>query len=87
MTGIRCNDFMFVSRERLAQLSAGCRIDGTKTYFDTNVTAHHHFYLEHNHELIDIPDPHLVTGGIRRQSDSCATGPPSRRDGRLLGVS
>jgi Fur family transcriptional regulator, iron response regulator len=33
-------------------------VDGTKTYFDTNVTAHHHFYLEHNHELVDIPDPH-----------------------------
>ncbi|WP_291698096.1 iron response transcriptional regulator IrrA [Bradyrhizobium sp.] len=35
-------------------------VDGTKTYFDTNVTAHHHFYLEHNHELVDIPDLHLV---------------------------
>jgi Fur family iron response transcriptional regulator len=31
-------------------------VDGTKTYFDTNVTDHHHFYLENNHELIDIPD-------------------------------
>ena len=30
-------------------------VDGTKTYFDTNVTAHHHFYLENNHELVDIP--------------------------------
>ena len=35
-------------------------VDGTKTYLDTNVSAHHHFYLEHNHELVDIPDPHLV---------------------------
>ena len=35
-------------------------VDGTKTYFDTNVTAHHHFYLENNHELVDIPDPNLV---------------------------
>ena len=35
-------------------------VDGTKTYFDTNVTSHHHFYLEHNHELVDIPDPHLM---------------------------
>ena len=24
------------------------------------VSAHHHFYLENNHELVDIPDPHLV---------------------------
>ena len=37
-----------------------CHVDGTKTYFDTNVTAHHHFYLENNHELVDIPDPHLM---------------------------
>jgi Fur family transcriptional regulator, iron response regulator len=31
-------------------------VDGTKTY----LSAHHHFYLENNHELVDIPDPHLV---------------------------
>jgi Fur family iron response transcriptional regulator len=24
------------------------------------VSTHHHFYLEHNHELVDIPDPNLV---------------------------
>lgn len=35
-------------------------VDGTKTYFDTNTTAHHHFYMEGNHELVDIPDPNLV---------------------------
>jgi Fur family iron response transcriptional regulator len=35
-------------------------VDGTKTYFDTNVSSHHHFYLENNHELVDIPDPHLM---------------------------
>ena len=35
-------------------------IDGAKTYFDTNVTAHQHFYLEHNHELVDIADRHLA---------------------------
>jgi Fur family iron response transcriptional regulator len=35
-------------------------VDGTKTYFDTNVTTHHHYYLENSHELVDIPDPHLA---------------------------
>lgn len=39
-------------------------VDGAKTYFDTNVTAHHHFYLENNHELIDIPDQHLALPNI-----------------------
>src|SRR6202008_344685 len=33
---------------------------GTKTYSATNVSAHHHSYLEHNHELVDIPDPNLM---------------------------
>jgi len=42
-----------------ARLLRQVSVDGTKTYFDTNVSAHHHFYLEHNHELVDIPDPHL----------------------------
>jgi Fur family iron response transcriptional regulator len=31
-------------------------IDGTKTYFDTNVSEHGHFYLEQSHELVDIAD-------------------------------
>jgi Fur family iron response transcriptional regulator len=35
-------------------------VDGAKTYFDTNVTSHHHFYLENSHELVDIPDPQLM---------------------------
>ena len=35
-------------------------VDGAKTYFDTNVSTHHHFYLEGSHELVDIPDPHLM---------------------------
>jgi Fur family iron response transcriptional regulator len=35
-------------------------VDGAKTYFDTNVSAHHHFYVEDTHELVDIADPHLM---------------------------
>src|ERR1700752_2097962 len=31
-------------------------IGSTKTYFDTNVGAHQHFYVENSHELIDIPN-------------------------------
>src|SRR5260370_13757271 len=33
---------------------------GTKTSFHTNVTPHQHYYLGNNHELIQIPAPHLV---------------------------
>lgn len=30
-------------------------VDGSKTYFDTNVTDHHHFFIEGDDNLIDIP--------------------------------
>lgn len=30
-------------------------VDGSKTYFDTNVTDHHHFFIEDKNELVDIP--------------------------------
>jgi len=35
-------------------------VDGAKTYFDTNVSDHHHFFIEDSRELVDIPDPKLV---------------------------
>jgi Fur family iron response transcriptional regulator len=35
-------------------------VDGSKSYYDTNVSCHHHFYYENRHELIDVPDQHLV---------------------------
>jgi Fur family iron response transcriptional regulator len=30
-------------------------IDGTRTYFDTNVSDHHHFFVEGEGRLIDMP--------------------------------
>lgn len=30
-------------------------IDGSRTYFDTNTTNHHHFLIEGSNSLIDIP--------------------------------
>ncbi len=29
-------------------------IEGSKTYFDTNTSNHHHFYFEHDGSLMDI---------------------------------
>jgi Fur family transcriptional regulator, iron response regulator len=31
-------------------------VDGSKTYFDTNVSPHHHFLIEGTNDLVDIPD-------------------------------
>ena len=44
-------------------------VDGTKTYFDTNVTAHHHFYIEGKHELVDIPDSNLIVQNMPAAPD------------------
>jgi len=30
-------------------------VDGSKTYFDTNVSDHHHFFIEDENALVDIP--------------------------------
>ena len=30
-------------------------VDGSKSYFDTNTTDHHHFFLEGDEELMDMP--------------------------------
>jgi Fur family iron response transcriptional regulator len=30
-------------------------VDGTRTYFDTNISNHHHFYFESEDKVMDIP--------------------------------
>ena len=30
-------------------------VEGTKTYFDTNTDDHHHFFIEGDNQVIDIP--------------------------------
>ncbi len=30
-------------------------VDGSKSYFDTNVTDHHHFFVEEDDQLMDMP--------------------------------
>nr|WP_281393024.1 Fur family transcriptional regulator [Roseibium litorale] len=39
-------------------------IDGTKTYFDTNVSDHHHFFVEGDNEVFDIPGEGVGIGRI-----------------------
>lgn len=34
-------------------------VDGSRTYFDTNTSKHHHYLIEDSKQLVDIPD-HLV---------------------------
>jgi Fur family iron response transcriptional regulator len=34
-------------------------VDGSKTYFDTNMSEHHHFLIEGSNQLLDIPTTYL----------------------------
>jgi Fur family transcriptional regulator, iron response regulator len=37
-------------------------VDGSKAYFDTNNSEHHHFFVEGENNLIDIPAVEVVVG-------------------------
>jgi Fur family transcriptional regulator, iron response regulator len=37
-------------------------VDGSKTYFDTNVSEHHHFFIEGENNLVDILPSEVVVG-------------------------
>jgi Fur family transcriptional regulator, iron response regulator len=37
-------------------------VDASKTYFDTNNSAHHHFFIEDKNELMDIAVSNLLVG-------------------------
>lgn len=39
-------------------------IDGSKTWFDTNVTDHHHFLVEDDNRLMDIPGAHIEVAAL-----------------------
>lgn len=39
-------------------------VEGAKTYFDTNVTNHSHFFMEDRGELIDITESSLSISGL-----------------------
>lgn len=39
-------------------------IDGSKTYFDTNTSHHHHFLIEDRNDLVDIPAGQIEVSGM-----------------------
>jgi Fur family iron response transcriptional regulator len=39
-------------------------VDGAKAYFDTNPTEHHHFFLEDEGELVDMPSSGLSVADL-----------------------
>ena len=55
-------------------------IEGSKAYFDTNNSEHHHFFIEDKNDLIDIP---VVRRGGRQGADAAGRlrDRPHRRGG------
>jgi Fur family transcriptional regulator, iron response regulator len=39
-------------------------VDGSRTYFDTNLSPHHHFLIEETNALVDIPDGGVSVGDL-----------------------
>jgi Fur family transcriptional regulator, iron response regulator len=39
-------------------------VDGSKTYFDTNTTPHHHFLIEETNTVLDIPGSDVSIGDL-----------------------
>ncbi len=39
-------------------------VDGSKTYFDTNTSDHHHFFVEDDNEVIDVPAGQIGVGHV-----------------------
>jgi Fur family transcriptional regulator, iron response regulator len=39
-------------------------VDASRTYFDTNNSAHHHFFVEDKNQLMDIPPTNVLVGNM-----------------------
>jgi len=44
-------------------------VDASRTYFDTNTQAHHHFFKEDDGSLTDIPGEHVAISGLPAAPD------------------
>jgi Fur family iron response transcriptional regulator len=44
-------------------------VDGSKTYFDTNTTMHHHFFVEGENALVDIPGADEIVSRMPKAPD------------------
>ncbi|MCL6708700.1 transcriptional repressor [Pseudomonas sp. R2.Fl] len=39
-------------------------VESAKTYFDTNISDHHHFFVEGENEVLDIPISNIEIGNL-----------------------
>jgi Fur family iron response transcriptional regulator len=51
---------LFTEARLLRQVS----VDGSKTYYNANVSTHQHFYADDGRELLDIADPNVLIDNL-----------------------
>ncbi|MBX9457486.1 MAG: transcriptional repressor [Rhizobium sp.] len=39
-------------------------VEGSRTYFDTNVSDHHHFFIEGRNQVLDIPTSNITINNL-----------------------
>lgn len=39
-------------------------VEGSRTYFDTNISDHHHFFIEGRNEVLDIPTSNIAINNL-----------------------
>ena len=44
-------------------------VEGNRTYFDTNVSDHHHFFIEGRNEVLDIPTSNITIENLPKPPD------------------
>lgn len=49
---------------REAGLLREVTVDAARSYFDTNTSDHHHFYVEDEERVIDVPSNSIVIKGL-----------------------
>lgn len=47
-----------------ARLIRVLAVEGARTYFDTNCSDHHHFFVEGRNEVLDIPVNNIAIGNL-----------------------
>ena len=57
---------------RAAGLLREIMVDGTRSYFDTNIEEHHHFFFEGSGRLQDIPAERVVVSELPPPPDGTA---------------
>ena len=52
-----------------AGLLRAVAVESSKTYFDTNTSDHHHFFIESENRVIDVPASHITVTDLPEAPD------------------